>query len=341
MSVSRIRRSKPEVHRLSVVVPMYNEEGNVAPMLQGVHEALRDYPYPWELVVVNDCSTDRTGEWLTGEAEHYGRHVRIISLRRNFGQTAAMQAGIDAARGDIIATLDGDLQNDPRDIPPMVRRLIDEHLDLVVGWRRARQDRFWLRKVPSRIANGIIGRITGIRVHDYGCSLKIYRATVIKSIRLYGEMHRFIPAWVAANTSAARIQEQEVMHHPRQHGQTKYGLTRTFRVLLDLLSVYFFMRFQASPGQFFGRIGLVFGSLGSLALAYLAIVKFVFGQNIGTRPLLIVGVLLVVVSVQFLTTGVLSEMLSRTYFESSRNRSYAVRDPEWEEPEDAGWHVLM
>ena len=240
-------------------------------------------------------------------------------------ETAAMQAGIDAARGDIIATLDGDLQNDPQDIPGMVRRLVEADLDLVVGWRRSRQDRLWSRRIPSRIANALIGRITGVHVHDSGCSLKVYRATVIKSIRLYGEMHRFIPAWVAAATSSVRIQEMEVQHHPRRHGKTKYGLARAFRVVLDLLSVYFFMRFRANPGQFFGRIGLVFGALGGLALGYLAVVKFGYGQDIGTRPLLMVGILLVVVSVQFLTTGVLSEMLSRTYFESSRNTSYTVR----------------
>ncbi|MEW6353695.1 MAG: glycosyltransferase family 2 protein [Pseudomonadota bacterium] len=313
-------------HRLSLVIPMYNEEANVAPLLERVHAALADYAQPWELILVNDGSGDATEQHMRDGAARYGAHVRIIGLQRNFGQTAAMQAGIDAARGDVIVTLDGDLQNDPADIPRMVQRLLREDLDLLVGWRKARKDNFWLRTLPSRIANKLIGRITGVPLHDYGCSLKVYRASVIKSVRLYGEMHRFIPAWMATSTLTSRIKEEVVAHHPRSFGTSKYGISRTFRVLFDLLSVYFFIRFRARPGHYFGAIGLFFGLLGALALGYLFIVKIFFGADIGTRPLLLIGILFMVMAVQFITTGVLSEFLARTYFESGP--SYIVRNAE-------------
>jgi len=313
-------------HRLSVVVPMYNEEESVAAFVTQLHDALADYHHPWELVLVNDGSSDNTEQQMRIACQQWGNHARIINLQRNFGQTAAMQAGIDAARGDVIATMDGDMQNDPVDIPRMVKRLLEEDLDLVAGWRKDRQDTL-MRKIPSRIANRLIGRITQVELHDYGCSLKVFRAAIIKSVRLYGEMHRFIPAWMAANTAPSRIKEEVVRHHARRYGQSKYGLGRTFRVILDLLAVYFFMRFRSRPGHFFGRIGLIFGGLGTAGLVWLAFVKIFLGEDIGTRPLLLVSVLLVVMSVQFLTTGVLSEMMTRTYFESSQTRSYVIREP--------------
>ena len=328
-------------HRLSVVVPMYNEEESVMPFTAQLHQALADYRHPWELVLVNDGSADGTEQQMRSAARQWGHHVRIITLQRNFGQTAAMQSGIDAARGDVIATMDGDMQNDPIDIPRMVKRLMEEDLDLVAGWRKDRQDTL-IRKIPSRIANRLIGRITQVELHDYGCSLKVFRASIIKSVRLYGEMHRFIPAWLASSTSPSRIKEEVVRHHTRQYGVSKYGLGRTFRVILDLLSVYFFMRFRSRPGHFFGKIGLMFGGLGVAGLAYLGFVKIMLGEDIGTRPLLLVSVLLVVMSVQFLTTGVLSEMMTRTYFESSQTRSYVLREDhggmasaeaDWKRPE--------
>lgn len=320
---------------------MYNEENSVVPLVTQTHEALAHYRHPWELVLINDGSADGTERQMRLAAQQWGQHVRIVNLQRNFGQTAAMQAGIDAARGDVIATLDGDLQNDPVDIPRMVKRLLEEDLDLVAGWRKDRRDNL-MRKIPSRIANRLIGHITQVELHDYGCSLKVFRTNIIKNVRLYGEMHRFIPAWMAANTSPSRIKEEVVRHHPRQYGQSKYGIGRTFRVVLDLLAVYFFMRFRSRPGHFFGRIGLIFGGLGAAGLAYLAFVKLVLGAAIGTRPLLLVSVLLVLMSVQFLTTGVLSEMMTRTYFESSQTRSYVIRDnlgnarvaeADWKHPE--------
>lgn len=327
-------------HRLSLVVPLYNELDNVTPLLLGIHEALVDYPWPWELIVVDDGSSDGTDERLAAELGRYGPHVRVLNLQRNFGQTAAMQAGIDAARGDVIATLDGDLQNDPADIPRLVGRLLNGNLDLVVGWRQNRQDNVWLRTIPSRIANRLIGNITGVRLHDYGCSLKVYRAAVIKEVRLYGEMHRFIPAWMSVRTAPRRIQEEVVHHRARLHGESKYGLSRTFRVLVDLLSVYFFLRFLTRPGHFFGRIGLASGALGVLILLYLFSQKLFLDAHIGTRPLLLIGVLLVLMAIQFLTTGVLSELIIRTYFASSASRPYAIRSGVTEGlPPDAGWRA--
>jgi glycosyltransferase involved in cell wall biosynthesis len=321
--------------RLSVVIPMYEELENVSPMLARVHEGLAGYRGPWELICVDDGSRDGTGERLREEAERYGPHVRVIRLRRNFGQTAAMQAGLDAARGELIATLDGDLQNDPADIPRMVDELIARDLDLLQGWRQKRQDALILRKIPSRIANRLIGRVTGVRLHDYGCSLKVYRADVIKRVRLFGEMHRFIPVWAAGVTDPRRMGETVVSHKARALGRSKYGISRTFRVVLDLLAAFFFLRYRARPGHFFGSIGLVFGLLGGLIMAYLAVVKFGLGEDIGQRPLLFIGILFLVAGIQFLTTGVLAELLSRTFFESADHKSFCIA---WEsDPRQAGW----
>ncbi len=334
------RSLKTEQRRLSIVVPMYNEQDNAALLTEQIHDALKSYDAPWELILVDDGSTDQTVARLNELQQQFGKHVRVVELQRNFGQTAAMQAGIDLARGEVVVTMDGDLQNDPTDIPRLVHRLIEENLDLLTGWRKDRKDNLWLRKIPSRIANWLIGRITGVTLHDYGCSLKVYRMSVVRNIRLYGEMHRFIPAWVAANTSPARIKEEVVNHRARSFGESKYGLSRVYRVILDLLTVYFFMRFMSRPGHFFGRIGLAIGTIGGLILAYLVSIKLFLGEDIGTRPLLLAGVLLVLVSIQFLTTGILGEMMARTYFESSGSKPYVIRNAaEQENPnERTTWH---
>ncbi len=326
-------------HRLSVVIPVYRECDNIVPLVERVHAALAAYPCPWELVIVDDDSGDCTSARVQDAIASHGGHVRLVQLQRNFGQTAAMQAGIDCARGDVIATLDGDLQNDPVDIPRMVGRLLGEELDLVVGWRRARKDGV-LRSFVSRIANRVIGRVTGIRLHDYGCSLKVYRGDVIADVRLYGEMHRFIPAWVANATTASRIGEEAVSHHPRTQGESKYGLSRTYRVLLDLLAVHFFMRYRARPGHFFGSLGLLSGALGGAVLVYLSGLKLITGADIGGRPLLLLGVLLVLAGIQLLTTGVLAEMATRTYYESSSVRPYIVRSARSRNlGSEAQWHA--
>lgn len=311
---------------LSLVVPVFNEEESVGPLIARVQEAMGGYTKPWELILIDDGSTDSTLAAARSAIGREGLDLRIVAMQRNFGQTAAMQAGITEARGRLIATLDGDLQNDPKDIPAMVAELERRELDLLVGWRKNRQDGLVLRKIPSWIANRLIGRMTGVRLHDYGCSLKIYRASVIKQIRLMGEMHRFIPAWVANVVPSSRIGEMAVTHHARQHGVSKYGISRTFRVILDLLSVMFFMKFKARPGHFFGSLGLGIGGLSALILAYLFVDKFILGNDIGTRPLFLVGIMLFLSSVQLITTGILAEMLARVYFKDDSSLSYVVRE---------------
>jgi len=326
----------PVPHRLSVVVPMYNELDNVTPLIEAVHDALRDYAFPWELVIVDDGSLDGTAQKLKEEAKRWGPHVRPVHLMRNFRQTAAMQAGIDAARGNVIATMDGDLQNDPRDIPMMINKLLTEDLDLVAGWREKRQDGVVLRKVPSYIANRLIRRITGLSFKDLGCSLKVYRTDVLRRVRLYGEMHRFIPAWMATVTSPARMSEMPVRHHARQHGESKYGISRTFRVVLDLLAVNFFLRFSSRPSHFFGTVGLGIGIIGTMVLGYLGVLKLL-GEDIGGRPLLWLGFFCVIGGLQFLTTGVLAELLIRIYYDRRTAMQYHA-SPLPDLTQEQGWH---
>ena len=309
---------------LSLVVPIFNEEGSVGPLIERVAEAMLSYQAGWELILVDDGSTDATIAKARAYLSRPGLDLKIVALQRNFGQTAAMQAGIDAAKGRLIATLDGDLQNDPKDIPMMVSELERRELDLLVGWRKNRKDGLFLRKVPSWIANRLIGKITGVRLHDYGCSLKIYRSSVIKQVKLMGEMHRFIPAWVAGVVPSTRIGEMAVTHHARQFGASKYGISRTFRVILDLLSVMFFMRYKARPGHFFGSLGLGLGAFAAFILFYLFVDKFIFGNDIGTRPMLMVGVVLLLSSVQMITTGILAEMIARLYYRDEQTPNYIV-----------------
>jgi glycosyltransferase involved in cell wall biosynthesis len=295
--------------------------------------------HAWELILVDDGSSDGTCEQLKAVAPSYGDYIRVVELSRNFKQTAAMQAGIDASRGEVIVTLDGDLQNDASDIPRMVELLIREDLDLVAGWRQNRKDGYWLRKLPSKIANKLIARMTGVTLNDYGCSLKVFRASVIKKVRLYGEMHRFIPAWLVTVTSSRRIAEEVVQHHPRIHGESKYGISRTFRVLLDLFFVFFFMKFRARPGHFFGGAGLILLGLGSALFLYLCGLKFIAGEDIGTRPLLTTSFFLLIAGFQMLTTGILAEVLVRVMFESGQNKSYDVRHSV-DISSDTGWKQI-
>lgn len=324
-------------HRLSVVVPMYNEIENAAPLLDEVQASLASYPFPWELLVVDDGSRDGTGQALEQHGATIGPHIRVIRLWRNFRQTAAMQAGIDAARGDVIVTMDGDLQNDPRDIPKLVARLLQADLDFVAGWRKDRQDGFWLRKFPSRIANALIRKSTGLQFNDLGCSLKAFRGSVLREVRLYGEMHRFIPAWLATVTSPQRMDEVPVNHRARVAGTSKYGLSRTFRVITDLLSMHFFLNYGTRPGHFFGGIGLFTGGVGGLILAWLAACKFVLGQSIGGRPLLTLGFFMVIAGLQLLLTGVLAELLIRIYYDGRHAQPY--HHGKGSTPsDDAGWH---
>ncbi len=311
---------------LSVVIPMHREEDNVAPMLKSVHDGLAKYPGLWELIVVDDGSTDDTPARLVAEAAQYGDHVRVIRLARNHGKTPALQVGLDSARGEIIATLDGDLQNDPSDIPRMVAELESRNLDMLCGVRVKRKDTWINRKFPSKIANWLIAEVTGVRITDYGCGLQVIRSSVVKRIRLYGEMHRFVPVWAAMQISPTRIGETPVKHYARQFGKSKYGISRTFRVILDLLTVFFFLRFQARPGHFFGVIGLVFGFFGSVAMSYLLFVKYALGESIGGRPLFLITILLLIFAMQFITTGVLAEMLARVLHQRNDNAPMLAHD---------------
>lgn len=306
---------------LSIVVPFYNEEGNAEALIAEVQAALKDFDMVWELIAVNDGSKDRTAQELNHARQTLGDHICVVHFARNFGQTAAMQAGIDRARGTLIVTMDGDRQNDPADIPRMVQYLIDNDLDMVSGWRKDRQDAAIKRKLPSRIANRLIRWVTGVEVKDNGCSLKVFRAQIIKEVVLMGEMHRFTSAWVASVTDPTRIGELAVNHRARTIGASKYGISRTTRVLLDLLVVLFYMRFSRRPGHFFGSIGLAMGAVGSLVLTYLFMIKVFLGEDIGGRPLLLGGTLLVIAGIQLVTTGVLAEVLTR----SAPAREYPVR----------------
>ncbi len=307
--------------RVSIVIPLYNEDENVMPLherLKETMDSLSDIDY--EVIYIDDGSTDRTLQLLE-KVQAEDKHTFILSLRRNFGQTAAFAAGFDFARGDVIVTMDGDLQNDPGDIPGLLDTIKD--CDLVSGWRKKRKDPFFRRRLPSMIANWIISKVTGVKLHDYGCSLKAYRRDVIKNINLYGEMHRFIPA--VASWYGIRIGERETTHHPRIRGKSKYGLSRTVKVVLDLITVKFLQSFSTKPIQFFGPIGLLSVLLGTLISAYLAFRKLMFAEEIGGRPLLLLGVLLIIVGIQLIGMGLISEILVRVYHESQRKPIYVVK----------------
>ena len=318
--------------RLSVVIPLYKEEDNVERLIDELHSALESYPGQFEFVLVDDGSTDRTRELLLEARANRGDHIMVISHRRNLGQTQAMQTGLQAARGDVIAFMDGDLQNDPADIPAMVEKLETDHLDLLCGWRKNRQDTLD-RKLPSRMANWLIGCVSGVALHDYGCSLKVGRRDVLDGLDLRGEMHRFIPLWVANLTHPSRIAEIPVNHRARTAGTSKYGISRTPRVILDLLAAWFFLRFRERPGHFFGVAGLITGGLGGLALTYLFILKLV-GVDIGNRPLLITGVLLALVGLQLITTGLIAEMLTRLRTRSQPPLTKQTEASSWSQGSD-------
>ena len=308
---------------ISVISPVFNEKDNLQKFVESVAKVMNSMNMSWELIIVDDGSDDGSSKLVKDIAQQ--ENVRSILLSKNYGQTTAIQAGFDNAVGEYLVTLDSDLQNDPKDIPALLEKLIKEELDLVVGWRKDRKDNYFFRNLPSIMANKLIGAITGVRLHDYGCSLKVYRSEVLREVRLYGEMHRFIQAWMATKIPASKISELVVNHHPRIAGKSKYGISRTFRVFVDLISVYFFMRFFSRPGHFFGLIGLLLSSLGFIILIYLVSLKFIHGLDIGDRPLLIAGTLLVVVGVQLISLGVIGEILSRTYFASSKEKSYFIR----------------
>lgn len=307
---------------LSIVIPIYNEEDNIPILLQSIEESLRDTNLEYEIICVDDGSQDCSLKVLKRLATVNPR-LRVIVLRRNYGQTAAMAAGFENSRGRFIVTLDGDLQNDPADIPLLLKKL-QEGYDLVSGWRQNRQDDTLTRVIPSKVANWLISRITGVELHDYGCSLKAYRKELIDDLNLYGELHRFLP--VLAYIEGAKITEIPVKHHPRRFGKSKYGLGRTFRVILDLFTLFFLKKFLTRPMHVFGFFGLISLLLGVTIGTYLSFLKLVLGQSIGDRPLLILSVLLVLAGVQLFSFGLLAELLIRTYHESQKRPIYRIRE---------------
>lgn len=308
---------------ISVVIPMYNEEESIDALCEQLSDALASAPWRWEIVFVNDGSSDATVAKLIDQIRRFPDRYRLVDLQRNFGQTAALMAGIDHARGDIIVPMDGDLQNDPKDIARLVAK-IGEGFDVVSGWRRNRQDASLRRVLPSRIANKLISAISGVHLHDYGCSLKAYRRDVLSGFRLYGEMHRFVP--IFARWQGARITEMVVDHHPRRFGTSKYGLERIFKVLLDLLLVKFLTQYDTKPIYVFGGVGAMFFSLSGLATIYAVWLKLVNNTSFIQTPLPLMAMFGAMTGIMCVLLGLLAEVLVRIYFESQGKTQYAVRN---------------
>ena len=303
--------------KISVVVCVYNEELNIHPLIERISTALENFDY--EIVYVDDGSTDNTIKVLKS-IEH--ERLKVIEFRKNYGQSLALMAGIDHASGEYIATMDGDLQNDPSDIPQMLRLAEEEDWDMVAGNRANRKDGMFLRKIPSNIANYIIRNLSGVKLKDYGCALKVFKAEVAKDLGLYGELHRFIP--VLAHLEGARITQIDVKHHAREFGTSKYGLNRTFKVVSDLILMLFFKKYMQKPMHLFGNFGLFLFSVGVLINLYLGVLK-IFGNDIWGKPLLILGLMLVIGGIQLITIGIVIEIQMRTYFESQQKRPYKIR----------------
>ena len=302
---------------LSVVITVFNEEDNIQPLLQATYAALAGMDY--EVILVEDGSTDRT---VTEVKKYANTRTKLVIFNRNYGQTTALAAGIDQATGQYIATMDGDLQNDPTDIPGMLQKAIDEEWDVVAGRRANRKDGFVLRKIPSKIANWIIRNSTNVHLKDYGCTLRVYKADIAQNMGLYGELHRFIP--VLAKQQGAKMTEVDVKHHPRIHGTSKYGLSRTFKVMADLILMLFFQKYFQRPIHLFGGLGLLAFLLGGIINLYLLVLK-IMGEDIWGRPILILGFILILGGIQLITTGIISEIIVRTYFESQDKKTYRIK----------------
>ena len=307
--------------KLSVVLPVFNEEGNLAVIHEEIRVVVTELACTYEIIFIDDGSLDGSLNTLI-EIQKKDSNVRVVQFRRNFGQTAALAAGFAVARGQVIVTLDADCQNDPRDIPIMLKKL-EEGYDLVCGWRYRRQDNYFSRTLPSKIANFIIGLLTDIKLHDYGCTLKVMRSDLAKSLKLYGEMHRLIPA--LSSSYGARISEVKVNHRPRVSGLSKYGLSRTLRVVLDVITVKFFLSFSSRPIQLFGSFGLISVLGGVSILGVYGVRKIFYGMSLTDRPILLLAVLLIIGGLQFITFGLLAELQIRTYHESQNKPTYLIR----------------
>jgi glycosyltransferase involved in cell wall biosynthesis len=305
---------------ISITIPVYNEAENLPLLYEGLRTILDQVAFPWEIVLVNDGSSDRSGEVLDNLAANDDR-VKVIHFRKNFGQTAAMMAGVDHARGDIIIPMDADLQNDPHDIPRLLQKL-NEGFDVVSGWRKNRKDQAVRRNFLSRVANRLISMISGVHLHDYGCSLKAYRRSVIKDVKLYGEMHRFVPIY--ASWFGARITEIPVSHHPRRFGTSNYGIDRVLKVLLDLIVVYFLARFAQKPMYLFGTVGVASLGLSFLAGVWAVYLKIFEGKDFITTPVPLLVVMTFLTGTMCILMGLLAELIMRTYFESQRKSTYLV-----------------
>jgi glycosyltransferase involved in cell wall biosynthesis len=307
---------------LSLVVPVYNEKDNLPLLMDAIYQALQPLKKKWEVVFVDDGSVDGSVDVLEGLAKEDPRHVRVVVFRRNFGQTSAIAAGIDYSDGDTIVLLDADMQNDPADIPMLLEKL-NEGYDLVSGWRKDRKDNRFTRTIPSNMANGLISRVTGVHLHDYGCTLKAYRRDALKGFRLYGEMHRFIP--VFAHSVGAKITELPVRHHSRKFGVAKYGLERTVKVVLDLFTVKFLLDYSHKPMRLFGGTGIGLMGISFILLAYLFIRKVFFLIPVLGSPFFQIGVMLMILGFQSILMGLIAELLARTYHESQSKPTYTVR----------------
>lgn len=305
------------MRELSVVITVMNEEDNIKPLLEAVRSALVDIDF--EIILVDDGSIDKTKQQIL---EYADERTVLVQLRKNYGQSTAMTAGIDYSHGKFIALLDGDLQNDPTDIPPMLELLKKGDWDVVAGNRKNRKDGMFLRKIPSSIANALIRRMTKVHFKDYGCTLKIFRREIAEELGLYGELHRFIP--VLAKLQGASITQVDVKHHPRVHGKSKYGINRTFKVMSDLILMVFMRRYMQKPMHLFGTLGFISLGLGVLINLYLLVLK-IMGQDIGGKPLLILGLILLLGGIQFITIGIIADINTRTYFESQNKKTYNVR----------------
>ncbi|MBE2247633.1 MAG: glycosyltransferase family 2 protein [Candidatus Competibacteraceae bacterium] len=301
----------------SLVVALHNEEDNVQPLIRQIHESLSGYSY--EIILVDDGSTDQTAQRILALNDPL---VKLLIFSKNFGQTHALSAGIEVASGTYIITLDGDLQNDPTDIPAMVTLLEGGDWDVVAGSRKNRQDGFLLRKIPSKIANALIRKLTGVHISDYGCTLKVFKKEIAKNLNMYGELHRFIP--VLAVMQGARITETNVKHHPRQAGKSKYGIGRTMKVMSDLILMLFFQKYLQKPMHLFGSVGILSFLAGGVILTYLLVEKFL-GNDIWGRPLLLLGILLVIGGIQIITFGFIAEIQMRTYYESQQLKPYRIK----------------
>jgi glycosyltransferase involved in cell wall biosynthesis len=313
-----MRKKEKSTPDISVIVPVFNEEANIKPLFKELRKVMEKMGKDYEIIFIDDGSMDDSLKILKTL-----RSVRIIVFRKNFGQTAAIAAGMDNAKGKVIVALDADLQNDPKDIPRLISEMRKGY-DIVSGWRKDRKDNLLMRRIPSFVANWLISKISGLKLHDYGCTLKVYKKEVVKDIMLYGEMHRFIPA-IAASVGY-KVGEIEVSHNPRMYGTTKYGIGRTFRVILDLITVKFLLSYQTRPLHLFGGIGFLISGVGSIITVWLVYERITLLKPLSSRPLFMVAIFMILVGIQFITIGLLAEFLTRIYFESQDKPTYAIKE---------------